>query len=269
MAYPLAFTAFDWEDSPSEGSPLDKENLQEAEKRLAKYATEYEIHWRAPVNTFGILTALYKAPNVQAGDVALVEELKELYFYTGAEWKPMRVALRFWKEPVAEEAALPVTANVVGDVRLDLERSQFYICVATVGSVAEQWKRFETPAKHVHTTETLTWSVAEKLTTEPEEVPGGFRRLAAASEETQTLYEIEFELRKGKAELELKVNGTAVKFEGGSTKIKVKEAAEALKLETPFVFAAKDEIELIVASVEETPEGLALSAFVEHIAKAV
>lgn len=269
MAYPLAFTAFDWEDLPSEGTPLDKEDLQEAERRLAKYAAEFELHWRAPVKTFGILTALYKAPEVLAGDVAFVEELHELYFYTGTEWKPMQVVLRFWKEPVAEEAALPVSANVIGDVRLDLATFQFYICFATTGSVAEQWKRFETPAKHVHTTETLTWSVAEALTTEPEEVPGGFRRLAEASEETQTLYEIEFELRKGKAELELRVNGTAVKFEGGSTKVKVTTAAEALKLETPHVFAAKDEIELIVHSVEEEPEGLALSAFVEHIAKAV
>ena len=49
MAYPLVFTAFDWEDLPSEGTPVDKEDLQEAENRLAKYAREYEIHWRSPV----------------------------------------------------------------------------------------------------------------------------------------------------------------------------------------------------------------------------
>ena len=196
--------------------------------------------------------------------MALVEETRELYFYTGTEWDPL--AIPHWKGPVANEAELPTLGNIIGDVRVDLETYQFYICYATSGSIAEQWKLF-VPTLHAHTIETLTWSVAEALTTEPESIPGGFRRLAA--EETQKLYEVEFELRKGKAELELKVNGAAVKFEGGSTKVKVKEAAEHLKLETSYAFAAKDKIELVVFSISEEPEGLAFSAFVEHIAKAV
>jgi hypothetical protein len=263
MSYPKEFTPFDWEDLPAESTPVDKEDLQEAERRLAKFASEFEIHWRAPVKK---VSELYKAPNVEKGDVAFVEEIHEIWYYSGVEWFPILDALRFWKEPVAEEAALPVTGNVIGDVRLDIETFQFYICYNTTGTVVEQWKLF-VPAAHTHTTETLTWSVAEALTTEPEVIPGGFRRLA--TEEVQHLYEVEFELRKGTAELELKINGTAVKFEGGSTKAKVKEAAKALPLETPHTFAAKDKIELIVHSVSEEPEGLAFSAFVEHIAKAV
>jgi hypothetical protein len=263
MAYPLTFTAFDWEDLPSEGTPLDKEDLQEVEHRLAKFATEFEIHWRAPVKK---VSELYKAPNVEKGDVAFVEEIKEIWYYTGTEWAAVIDALRFWKEPVGKAAELPVTGNAIGDVRVDIETEQIYICFNTTGTVAEQWKIF-TPTSHAHTMETLTWSVAEALVTEPEVIPGGFRRLATS--ETQTLTEVEFELAKGKAELELKINGTAVKFEGGSTKVKVKTAAEALPLETPHVFAAKDKIELIVHSVSEEPEGLAFSAFVEHVAKAV
>lgn len=261
MAYPLTFTAFDWEDLPSESTPVDKEDLQEAERRLAKFAAEYEIHWRKPVKK---VSELYKSPEVEKGDVAFVEELHELYFYTGTEWDPMLDALRFWKEPVAKEADLPIASNVIGDVRLDVETHQFYTCYNTTGSIVEQWKLF-VPLAHTHVTETLLWSVAAILTTEPEALPGGFRRLA--TEETQTLYEIEFELAKGAAELELKINGTAIKFEGGSTKVKVKTAAEALKLETPHAFASKDKIELIVHSVSETPEGLSFAAFVEHISK--
>lgn len=263
MSYPKEFTPFDWEDLPAESTPLDKEDLQETERRLAKFAAEFEIHWRKPVTK---VSELYKSPNVEAGDVAFVSEIHELWYYNGTEWKPMVDALRFWKEPVAKASELPVTGNTIGDVRLDLETEQFYVCFNTTGTVVEQWKIFA-PTAHVHTIETLTWSVAEALTTEPEVVPGGFRRLG--TEETQKLTEVEFELRKGTAELELKINGTAVKFEGGSTKAKVKEAAEALPLETPHTFASKDKIELVVHSVSEEPEGLAFSAFVEHIAKAV
>lgn len=265
MAYPLAFTAFPWEDLPAEGTPLDKKDLQEAEERLAKFTVEFEVHWRKPVEKIG---ELYSPPNVEKGDTAFVEELKEVYYYTGAEWDPIQVALRYWKAPVAKEANLPTSGNAIGDVRLDLETKQFYICYHESGSVVEQWKLFTpTLSLHTHTTETLTWSVAEELMATPEIIPGGFRRLA--SEEEQKLYEIEFELAKGEAELELKISGTAVEFTGAITIIEVKTAAEALKVKTPFVFSAKDKIELVVHSVSEEPTGLAFSAFVEHITKAV
>src|SRR5208282_5175394 len=250
MAYPLTFIAFDWADLPSEETPLDKEGLQEAERRLAKFAAEFEIHWRKPVTKVG---ELYKAPEVEKGDVALVEEVHEVWYYTGTEWSPILDALRFWKEPVAKEAALPVVNNVVGDIRLDIETFQLYICFNTTGTVVEQWKLFK-PTVHTHIMETLTWSVAEALTTEPELIPGGFRRLA--TEEVQELFEVESLLRKGKAELEIKINGTAVKFEGGSTKLKVGEAATPLALEERHVLSSKDKIELFVHSVEEEPEGL-------------
>src|SRR5271166_6392494 len=193
MSYPLEFTVFDWADLPSEETPLDKEDLQEAERRLAKFAAEFEIHWRAPVKNVG---ALYKAPNVEKGDLVFVEELKEVYYYAGAEWEPIQAEMRYWKTPVSEEATLPTAGNVIGDVRVDLATDQFYICYNTTGTIVEQWKLFTVTPLHTHTVETLTWSVAEALTTEPELIPGGFRRLA--TEEVQELFEVEALLHKGK-----------------------------------------------------------------------
>src|SRR5208282_1178999 len=161
MSYPLTFTAFDWADLPSEETPLDKEDLQEAERRLAKFAAEFEIHWRKPVTKVG---ELYKAPEVEKGDVALVEEVHEVWYYTGAEWLPVQAPLRYWKVPVSEEATLPTSNNTIGDVRVDLETNQFYICFNTTGTIVEQWKLFTVTPLHTHTMETLTWSVAEALT---------------------------------------------------------------------------------------------------------
>lgn len=264
MAYPLAFTAFTWEDLPAEGTPLDKEDLQEAERRLAEFATEYEIHWRSPVKKESELPKV----EVIKGDVFLVEETKELVVWTGAEY--VKLAVPYWQAPVTEEAKLPTENNTIGDVRLDLATNQFFICYATVGTIEEQWKEFVSTdtSKHVHTIETLTWSVAEEVTPTPEIVPGGFRRVAAASEETAHLYEVEASLLKGEAEFELLVEGTPVKH-GGSSVFKVTTEAKAFVIETPPSLVAKDKLELVVVSVAEEPSGLAFSAFVEHIAKAI
>src|SRR5271170_5213574 len=147
MSYPKEFTLFGWEDLPAESTPLDKEDLQEAERRLAKFTTEFEVHWRKPVKK---VSGLYKPPEVEKGDVAFVEEVHEVWYYNGTEWNPILDALRFWKEPVADEAALPVTGNIVGDVRLDIATFQFYICYATVGTIAEQWKLFTVTPLHTH-----------------------------------------------------------------------------------------------------------------------
>jgi len=220
-------------------------------------------HWLSPVEK---ASGLPGSSN-EAGDVRLVKETDQLYIWSGSEWEIFEPAAYHWLAPVTEYSKLPTTGNKIGYVRLDEETNQFYICVKESGTRGEQWNEFVPAAKHTHTIETLTWSVAEKLTASPEFIPGGFRRLA--TEETQKLYEVEFALTKGKAELELQINGTAVKFTGGSTKVKVKEAAEALALETPYTFSAKDKITLVVHSVTSEPEGLAFSAFVEHTAKAV
>jgi hypothetical protein len=81
MAYPITFTPFPWENLPAEGTPLDKEKFQAAEKALAKFVEEFELHWRAPVKKFSELPK-----EVKAGDVCLVEEQKILYAYSGTEW---------------------------------------------------------------------------------------------------------------------------------------------------------------------------------------
>jgi hypothetical protein len=263
MAYPLTFTLFPWQDSPSTSTPYDKESAQSLEKRLSEFTEKYEVHWRKPVNKS---VNLYKAPNVEKGDVAFAEEQKELYYYTGAEWKTMAAFIPFWKSVVKKETELPTAGNTIGDIRLTTEtpKEQFFICYKTSGgAVAEQWKEYTPTPRHAHSTETLTWSVAGELAEGA--IPGGFRRLA--TEETATLYEIEFELTKGEAELELKVGGTAVTFTGATKKIKVKEAAEALAVETPLALTSKAKIELIVSTVTSTPEGLALSAFAAHISQ--
>jgi len=266
MAYPPAFTAYSWEDLPSENTPVDKHELNEAEKRLAKFAEEFQgVNWRPPVKKESELNSLYKPKggNVKVGDVAFVYELEEIFVYgVSEEWKPISAEARHWKAPVKKESELPVASNVLGDVRLVEELGQLFYCIATVGTVSEQWKAV---ANHVHTIESHTWVVAGEVTEGT--IPGPFVRLAA--NETQTLTEIEFDLIKGKAEVEVEINGSAVKFEGGSTKVKIKEAVEALKLETPHTLSSKDRFTLVITSVTSTPEGLTLSAFVEHVVKVV
>ena len=78
-----------------------------------------------------------------AGDIFLVEETKELVMDDGAEYVKLNVFVPFWKAPVTKASQLPVAANTVGDVRLVTETEQFYICIAEVGTVEEQWKVFE------------------------------------------------------------------------------------------------------------------------------
>lgn len=320
MAYPLVFTAFDWEDLPSEGTPVDKEDLQEAENRLAKYTREYEIHWRHPVKKESELPKV----EVIAGDIFLVEETKELVVYNGAEYVKLNVFVPFWKQPVAKASELPVASNAIGDVRLVTETEQFYICIATVGTVEEQWKEFEiaphhwmppvtkhselptvgnvlgdvrlvteihqfytciatvgtleeqwgqyVPLVHAHTMETPTWVIAEKVTAGI--VPGPFRKLA--TEETQTLLGIEAELGKGKGANTIEYSVERWDAEGtkewapvpGLEKLKLKKEEVASKA-VSIALHTKDRLRLNIESVSAEPEGLALTAFVEHVAKIV
>lgn len=316
MAYPATFTAFPWEDLPSENTPFDKELAQEAEKRLAKFTEEYEVHWRAPVKKESELPKV----TVAKGDIFLVEETKELVLYNGSEYVKLNIFVPYWKPAVTKEAELPVANNVIGDVRLVTELGQFFICVATVGSVSEQWHIFEvaphhwmppvvkesnlptvgnvvgdvrvvtelnqlficittagsiaeqwTPFGHVHTMETPTWVVAEKLS--PGIIPGPFRKLATS--ETQTLIGAEYELGKGKGSNEIEFNVERWDAEGTKEwapiasleKIKLKKEEVKTVSGLTVTLHTKDRLRLNILSVAAEAEGLALSAFVEHVAK--
>jgi hypothetical protein len=322
MAYPAIFTPFNWEDLPSENTPFDKENAQEIEKRLAKFAEEYEIHWRKPVSKIGELGSIYtiKGPNVAIGDVVLVVETRELWIYSkleeweslvtitpfwkspfakaselpvsgntigdvrlvkeigqlyiciattgtvGEQWKEFEVAAHHWLAPVAKETNLPTTGNVVGDVRLVEELKEFFICIATSGSIAEQWSSFG----HTHIMETPTWVVAEKVSSGI--IPGPFRKLA--TNETQTLVGIEIELGKGKGANEIEYSLERYDAEG-TKEWKAIPSLEKLKLKKEEVKAVtvsvalhtKDRLRLNILTISSEPEGLALSAFIEHVAK--
>ena len=315
MAYPPIFTPFDWEDLPAEGSPFDKENAQEAEKRLAKFTEEYEVHWRAPVEKESELPKVA----VVKGDVFLVEETREFVIYDGVEYVQPNVFVPHWKSPVTKETELPVANNTKGDVRLVTETEQFYICFNTTGTVSEQWKVFEPaphhwmpPVKkeselptagnvkgdvrlveelkqlyfcikttgtieeqwssfgHVHTMEAPTWVIAEQVSAGI--IPGPFRKLA--TEEIQTLIGIEVELGKGKGANEIEYNLERYDAEG-TKEWKPIPSLEKLKLKKEEVKAVavsvalhtKDRLRLNVLSVSAEPEGFALSAFVEHLAK--
>ena len=318
MAYPLTFTPFNWEDLPSENTPFDKELAQEAEKRLAKFTEEYEVHWRAPVK---IESELPKVA-VAKGDIFLVEETKELVVYNGTEYVKLNFFIPFWKAPFAQASELPVGGNTVGDVRLVKETGQFYICIAPTGTVEEQWHIFEpaahhwlapvtkelelpttnnvvgdvrlvkelkefficfattgsiveqwSPFGHTHTMETPTWVVAEKVASGI--VPGPFRKLA--TEETQTLIGIEAELGKGKGANEIEYNVERYDAEG-TKEWKPIPSLEKLKLKKEEVKAisglsvalhTKDRLRLNVLSTSSEPEGLALTVFVEHVAKVI
>lgn len=315
MAYPPIFTPFDWEDLPSENTPFDKEVAQEAERRLAKFTEEYEVHWRFPVKKESELPKV----SVAKGDIFLVEETSELVLYNGSEYIKLKAFVPFWKPPVTKESELPVGGNAIGDVRLVTETEQFYICISTTGTIEEQWKVFEvaarhwlapvtkeselpttsnvvgdvrlveelkvfficiattgtiveqwTPFAHAHTMETPTWVVAEKVGAGI--IPGPFRKLATS--ETQTLLGIEAELGKGKGANEIEYNIERWDAEGskewaplaGLEKLKLKKEEVASKT-VSIALHTKDRLRLNVLSVAAEPEGLALSAFVEHLAK--
>jgi hypothetical protein len=312
MAYPATFTPFNWEDLPSENTPFDKELAQEAEKRLAKFTEEYEVHWIAPVKKLSELLAI-KEPNALEGDVRLVKETKRLYgwnatakewqplsrwqapvatkaalealtdhevgdarfveetrevfVYLGGAWKSLVTTPQHWLAPVVKESNLPITLNVIGDVRLVEELKQFFICYKTTGAaVAEQWE----PFGHVHTMEALTWVVAEKVAEGI--IPGPFRKLATA--ETQTLIGIEVELAKGKGSNEIEYNVERWDAEGTKEWAPI-ASLEKLKLKKEEVKAVtvsvalhtKDRLRLHILTISSEPEGLALSAFIEHVAK--
>jgi hypothetical protein len=258
-------TLYDWIDLPEEKTPVKRTSLQSLETRLAEFIFTAEAGIRHAVKEAPELETLpgYKEAENEAGDVAYAEKEQQFFAWnaTGKVW--VLIPAPHWRAPVGKAGELPEEGNELGDVRVDEETFQFYVWHGT------EWKIFKPveAEKHTHTTETLTWSVAEKLTEEPI-IPGGFRRVNAESEEECEFYEVESVLGHGKAELEIKVNGTAVKFEGGSTKLKVTTEAKAKALEPKVRLGAHDKIELIVSSATEA-EGLALSAFVEHIAKAV
>jgi len=153
MAYPPAFTAYGWEDLPSENTPVDKAELNEAEKRLAKFAEEFQgVNWRPPVKKESELNSLYKpkAGNVQVGDVAYVSEANEIFGYGASEeWKPLTVVAPHWRPPVTKATELPTAGNVLGDVRFVTETSQFWYCYKTTGGAyTEQWKEFEQTVHH-------------------------------------------------------------------------------------------------------------------------
>jgi hypothetical protein len=259
MAYPVTFTAFNWEDLPAESTAFDKENAQEAEKWLAKFTEEYEVHWIAPVKKLSELLAI-KEPNALEGDVRLVEETKRLYGWNAAakEWQP----LSYWQSPVATKAALEaLTDHEVGDARFVEETREVFIYLSGA------WKPLVTPIGHVHTIETPTWVVAEKVTLSPP-LLGPFIHLA--TNETKELIEVEAVLTKGTVTVELKIGGTLVKFETESTKLKLTTVIKAFKVETkPLVLGNKERVELIVSAEGGTPEGLALTAVVESVAKVV
>jgi hypothetical protein len=249
---PVKFTLFPWENLPSENTPFDRETAQALETRLSKFTEEYEVHWLEPVATHAALLAL---SNPEGGDVRLVIESLRLYGYddVAKEWK----SLSSWQAPVADKAALEaLTDHEPGDARL-IEETREVFCY-----VEGEWQPIFVTGLHAHFITGPTWAIAEKVTEGT--VPGGFFRLGPG--ETKTLTEIEFELVKGKAEFELMLNGVALKFEGGSTKVKAKTAAEALKLESPTALGDKDKLTLVCTTIESTPEGLALTAFIEHVA---
>jgi hypothetical protein len=107
MAYPLTFTPFSWADLPLETTPVNKADLQEAEKRLAKFAEEYEIHFRAPAKTTTDLNTKYKGETVAINDVAFVESEGEFYeFTTSKEWVPLKVGEQGIKEGAVSESRL-------------------------------------------------------------------------------------------------------------------------------------------------------------------
>jgi len=317
MAYPVTFTPFNWEDLPSENTPFDKELAQEAEKRLAKFTEEYEVHWRAPVKKESELPKVA----VAKGDIFLVEETKEFVIYNGTEYVKPNFPIPFWKSPFTKASELPVGGNTIGDTRLVKETEQFYICVATTGTVGEQWHIYE-PAPHhwlapvtkeaelpttgnvvgdvrlveelkgfficfattgtvseqwesfihAHTIETLTWVVAEKVSSGV--IPGPFRKLA--TNETQTLLSLEAELGKGKGSNEIEFSiehwndETTKAWEpiAGLEKLKLKkEEVKAYNPSSSVVLHTADRLRLNILATTAEVEGLALSAFIEHVAK--
>lgn len=165
MSYPLAFTAFDWEDSPSEGTPVDKEDLQFGETRLALFVTEYEHYWRHPFKTKAALEAL-KSPETAAGDVALVEEAHELYEYTGTEWVPINVTLGTGQVTEAKIAANAVTNSKVKEKSLEPNRLEESKLTSTQikpeGIVGASIKK-----------ETLSGEKLENETITPKQLQGG------------------------------------------------------------------------------------------------
>jgi hypothetical protein len=153
MAYPPTFTAYAWEDLPSENTPVDKAELNQAEKRLAKFAEEFQgVNWRPPVTKESELNSLYKpkGTNVRIGDVAYVVELNEVFTYGASEeWKPISVTVPHWRPPVTKASELPVGGNVLGDIRFVTETSQFWYCYKTTGGAfEEQWKEFVQTVHH-------------------------------------------------------------------------------------------------------------------------
>lgn len=315
MAYPLTFTAFPWEDLPSENTPFDKELAQEAEKRLAKFTEDYEVHWRFPVKKESELPKV----EVIKGDIFLVEETRELVLYNGTEYVKLNFFVAFWRPPVTKESELPTGGNTIGDVRLVKELAQFFVCISTSGSIAEQWEIYKVaphhwmppvtkeselpttnnvlgdvrlvteldvfficigttgsiseqwiPFGHTHTMEAATWVIAEKVASGI--IPGPFRKLATS--ETQTLVGAEMELGKGKGAGEIEFNLERWDAEGTKAwepiasleKIKLKKE-EVKSIAVSVVLHDQDRLRLNILSVTAEAEGLALSAFVEHVAR--
>ncbi len=192
--------------------------------------------------------------------------------WNGAEYVKLNAFVPFWKPPKTKVSELPVAGNAVGDVRLVTEIHQFYSCIKTTGTLEEQWGQY-VPLVHAHTMETPTWVIAEKVTAGI--LPGPFRALA--TEETQTLLGIEIELAKGKGANEIEYNVEHYDAEGtkewkpipGLEKLKLKKEEVKAVSGLSVALHTKDRLRLNILLALAEPEGLALTAFIEHIAKVV
>lgn len=257
--------------------------LVEETKELVLYnGAEYVLlnffipFWKGPVKKESELPV----GGNTVGDVRLTTETPKRQLFVciatvgtvAEQWKEFIVTEHHWLAPVAKESEFPTVGNVLGDVRLEEEKGQLFYCVKTTGTKAEQWKEFVPTPKHIHTIETPTWAVAEKVTAGI--IPGPFRKLAA--EETQTLLGIEIELGKGKGANEIEYNLERYDAEGskawepvpGIEKLKLVKS-EVKAVTVSIALHTKDRLRLNVLSVSAEPEGLALSAFIEHVAKTV
>lgn len=274
-----------WRFPVKKESELPKINVVKGDIFLVEETKELLLYNGAEFVKLNSFVPFWKSPVTKeselpvggntVGDVRLVTETSQFYICVkttgtvGEQWKIFEQAPHHWMPPVAKESELPTVGNVLGDVRLVESERSFYICVKTTGTITEQWSA----RSHTHTMETPTWVVAEKVA--PGVIPGPFRKLA--TEETQTLLGIEVELGKGKGLNEIEYSVERYDAEG-TKEWKPIPSLEKLKLKKEEVKAVsglevilhtKDRLRLNILSTVSEPEGLALSAFVQHVSKVV
>lgn len=96
-----------------------------------------EWHWKRPVKKVAELPATLN----EEGDVRLVLETKQFYFWTGAAWSQLKLEIAtHWKPPVKKKSELPtVEAGAEhGDVRLVEEETGGAVLYVYIG---EAWKK--------------------------------------------------------------------------------------------------------------------------------